>query len=307
RVAKLAGGDPKFKFPTFYKKRIRPLAGCSIVSSRHFPEEMQGNFLVTNVIGERAILNHQIRPAKDESGYVGTEVEMLLSCRDGNFRPVDLQFAPDGSLYIVDWHNALIGHLQHNLRDPSRDHSHGRIWRVTHKDRPLLDPPKIHGAALPELLELLKSPEDRTRYRAKRELAARPTQDVIAALDKWVAGLDPSDPNLTHQQLEALWMYQTHDRVNFDLLDKLSSDEDYRPRAACVRLVSHMRHAIDDHAKRIEKAIHDEHPTVRLEAVRAVSFLEGDDAIEMALGVLEYDMDDYLQYTLDETMRQLEK
>ena len=30
-------------------------------------------------------------------------------------------------------------------------------------------------------------------------------------------------------------------------------------------------------------------------------------AIEMALGVLEYDMDDYLQYTLDETMRQLEK
>ena len=41
----------------------------------------------------------------------------------------------DGSVYIIDWHNALIGHLQHNLRDPSRDHSHGRIWRVTYPDR----------------------------------------------------------------------------------------------------------------------------------------------------------------------------
>jgi hypothetical protein len=35
--------------------------------------------------------------------------------------------------------------------------------------------------------------------------------------------------------------------------------------------------------------------------------LSGDEAIELALGVLEHDMDDYLQYTLDETMRRLEQ
>ncbi len=307
RVAAMAGGDPTYKFPTFYPKRIRPLAGCAIVSSRHFPDDMQGNFLVTNVIGERAILNHKITPAENGSGFVGEEVEMLLSCRDGNFRPVDLQFAPDGSLYIVDWHNALIGHLQHNLRDPSRDHSHGRIWRVTHKERPLLEPAKIDGATIPQLLELLKSPEDRTRYRARRELAARDSGPVLKALDAWVAGLDASDPNVEHQQMEALWMYQTHNQVRTDLLDKLSASENDRARAACVRLTSHMMHAIPDHADRFAKAVHDEHPTVRLEAVRAISFLSGDDAIEMALGVLEYDMDDYLQYTLDETMRQLEQ
>ena len=307
RVAAMSGGDPKYKHPTFYPKRIRPLSGCAIVSSRHFPEEMQGNFLVTNVIGERAILNHEVTPAKDGSGFVGKEVETLLSCRDGNFRPVDIQFAPDGSLYVVDWHNALIGHLQHNLRDPSRDHSHGRIWRITHKNRPILDPAKIDGQPVSALLELLKSPEDRTRYRARRELAARDSGAVLKALDAWVGGLDASDPNVEHQQMEALWMYQTHNRVNTKLLDKLITSKNERARAACVRLVSHMMHAVPDHAERIGKAIHDDHPTVRLEAVRAVSFLEGDDAIEMALGVLEHDMDDYLQYTLDETMRQLEQ
>ena len=57
----------------------------------------------------------------------------------------------------------------------------------------------------------------------------------------------------------------------------------------------------------LEKRIQDEHPRVRLEAVRAVSFLQGDEAIELALGVLDKDLDDYLQYTLDETMRRLEQ
>ena len=142
---------------------------------------MQGNFLVTNVIGDRAVLNHRI--TEEGSGFVGTEVEPIIACDDGNFRPVDIQFAPDGSLYIVDWHNALIGHLQHNLRDPSRDHSHGRIWRITHKDRPLLEPAKIDGEPIAALLELLKLPEDRTRYRARRELADRDSDEVIAATD----------------------------------------------------------------------------------------------------------------------------
>ena len=35
--------------------------------------------------------------------------------------------------------------------------------------------------------------------------------------------------------------------------------------------------------------------------------LNAEDAIELALGVLEHDVDDYLQYTLDETMRRLEQ
>ncbi len=138
RVAKLLNsGDGDMVFPTFYPKRTRPSAGADLVSSRHFAPEDQGSFLLTNCIGDRAVLTH--RMSESGSGFSGEEVTPLVYCEDGNFRPIDIQFAPDGSLYIVDWHNALIGHLQHNLRDPSRDHSHGRIWRVTHKDRPLLE------------------------------------------------------------------------------------------------------------------------------------------------------------------------
>ena len=56
----------------------------------------------------------------------------------------------------------------------------------------------------------------------------------------------------------------------------------------------------------LKPLVNDDHPRVRLEAVRALSFMNGDEAIELALEVLEYEMDYYLQYTLDETMRSLE-
>jgi hypothetical protein len=228
-------------------------------------------------------------------------------CDDGNFRPVDVQIGPDGAIYIVDWHNALIGHLQHNLREPNRDHSHGRIWRVKHKSLPLLEPTKIAGEPIEVLLELLKLPEDQARYRVKRELAARDTQDVLAALEKWTAALDPNDPEHEHHLLESLWMYQTHNVANPELLDRLLTAKDHRARAAATRVLSFWLDKIPNHRELLERSIGDEHPRVRLEAVRAISFLSGDEAIELALGVLEHDVDDYIQYTLDETMRRLEQ
>ena len=46
---------------------------------------------------------------------------------------------------------------------------------------------------------------------------------------------------------------------------------------------------------------------MRLEAVRALTFLGGEKSLEAALDVLNYEMDAYLQYTLDEAIRQLER
>ena len=276
-----------------------------MISSRHFPDEWQGNFLVTNCIGDRAVLNHKI--TEDGSGFVGVEVEKIVEGKDGNFRPVDLQIAPDGSLYVVDWHNALIGHLQHNLRDPSRDHSHGRIWRITHKTRPLVEPAKIAGQPIPALLDLLKLPEDRTRYRVRRELAERDPAEVVAAVNQWTENLDPSDADYEHHLTEALWVCQTHHAIQTELLDQVLNAKDHRARAAATRVVSFWADDLDSPIELLTPRINDEHPRVRLEAVRALSFLSGDEAAELALEVLNHDVDDALQYTLEETLRQLEQ
>src|SRR5205807_3424280 len=142
---------------------------------------------VANVIGFQGILQYKV--AAKGASLAATEVEPLLSSTDPNFRPSDLKVGPDGAVWFIDWHNPIIGHMQHNLRDPSRDRTHGRIYRITYEGRPLLEPARIAGEPIEKLLDLLKEPENRTRYRAKAELSARDTREVIAALGKWVDGL----------------------------------------------------------------------------------------------------------------------
>src|SRR5439155_14532654 len=182
--------------PKLYEQRTRPCPGMEILSSRHFPEAMQGNLLVPNVIGVLGILQYKI--ADTNSAFFGEEVEPIVKSDDPNFRPSDVKIGPDGAIYFLEWQNPIIGHMQHNLRDPDRDRTHGRIYRVTYPDRPLLKPAKIAGEPIEKLLELLKEPEDRVRYRAKIELGARDSDQVIAAVKKWTAGLDRNDPNYEH-------------------------------------------------------------------------------------------------------------
>lgn len=290
-------------YPRFIVKRTRPSAGSEIVSSRHFKPEDQGDFLLCNVIGDRSVLQHSLK--EDGSGFSGKEKPALVFCEDGNFRPIDIQFAPDGSLYICDWHQALIGHLQHNLREPHRDHQHGRIWRVTCKGRDLVKPPAVAGEPVPAILDVLKVYEDRARYRARRELAERKTEDVVPAVKAWVAGLDKSDELYQHNLLEANWVLQSHNVVDTDLLNEALNADDYHCRGAATRIACDMRHKLPNALDLIKERIGDDHARVRLEAVRACSFF-GEEAIEIALDVLEKDVDNYLQYTLDETMRHLE-
>ncbi|HJZ55343.1 MAG TPA: PVC-type heme-binding CxxCH protein, partial [Gemmataceae bacterium] len=168
------------KPPQVYEQRTRPSGGMEILSSRHFPPEFEGNLLVTNCIGFQGILRYKIRDVGASFG--GQELEPILSSTDPNFRPVDAKVGPDGAIYFIDWQNPIIGHMQHNLRDPNRDRQHGRIYKVTYEGRALTESPKIAGESIEKVLEALKHPDDRVRSRAKIELGARKTEDVIAAV-----------------------------------------------------------------------------------------------------------------------------
>ena len=204
----------------------------------------------------------------DDPGFKMQYRQDLLFSTDTNFRPVDLEFAPDGSLYVVDWHNALIGHMQHNARDPNRDHVHGRIYRITYPARPLIAPAKIDGASIPELLENLKLPELRTRYRTRRELRTRNPNHVAKAAKEWAAS--QADHRL---KLEALWVSWGADRLNKDLLLDLLGSKDHRVRAAAVQVLRQNFYNFENEATLLTKAAQDEHGRVRLAAATAASYL----------------------------------
>lgn len=252
--------------------RVRPTSGIEFLFSRHFPDEVQGDMLLCNDIGFRGTKQHQ--KMEDGTGYKTKWRQDLTVSSDGNYRPVDLEVAPDGSIFIVDWHNPLIGHMQHNARDPHRDHLHGRIYRITYPGRPLVKPAKVDGASIAQLMDNLKLPEYRTRYRTRRELRGRDVADVLAGVKKWVASLSPTDPGYEHQLVEALWVTWGMNAVDQSLLERLLKSKDHRARAAAVRVVRYTGHQVKNHVALLKQAAADSHGRVKLEAIVAASWLK---------------------------------
>jgi hypothetical protein len=293
------------KGPKLYEQRTRPCPGMEILSSRQFPESMQGNLLVPNVIGFLGILQYKI--ADTNAGFFGKEVEPIVQSDDPNFRPSDVKIGPDGSIYFLEWQNPIIGHMQHHLRDPSRDHIHGRIYRITYTEGVKEKPAPIAGQPISKLLDLLADSEDRVRYRARIELGGRDTREVMAALEKWKAGLKTADPNYEHSMMEALWLHQNHNVVDEPLLKRMLRSPDFHARAAATRVLCYWRDRVPDALALLKIQANDEHPRVRLEAVRACSFFVTPQAAEIALEALNHPMDRYLKYTLDETMNTLDR
>jgi putative heme-binding domain-containing protein len=290
--------------PQVYQQRTRPCPGVEILSSRHFPPENQGNLLVANVIGFQGILQYKVH--EKGGSFTATEVEPIVYSSDPNFRPSDLKIGPDGAIWFIDWHNTIIGHLQHALRDPSRDRTHGRIYRITHADRALLKPVQIAGEPIERLLDLLKEPEDRVRYRARIELGGRKSEEVIAAAKRWIDSLDKNDPNYQHNLMEALWLHQSHNIVDAALLKRLLASPDFHARAAATRILGYWRDRVPDALELLKKLAADPQPRVRLHAVRAASFFTVPDAIEVPLIAAEQPADPYVDFVRGETMKALQ-
>jgi mono/diheme cytochrome c family protein len=206
-----------------------------------------------------------------------------------------MEFAPDGSLYVADWHNILIGHMQHNARDPLRDHVHGRIYRITYPSRPLIKPVKIADASIPELLENLKLPEDRTRSRTRSELRGRKVSDVLTEVKTWVAKLDKNDPKYEHNLLEALWVTWGMNKVDSQLLRQLLKAKDFHARAAAVRVLRYTGHQIADQPELLMQSAADENGRVRLEVIAAASWLPKEKALPIEIEAGKKPLDDWMR------------
>jgi azurin/glucose/arabinose dehydrogenase len=288
----------------FWNRPSRPCAGTGLISSRAFPAEFQGDFLNCNVIGFQGI--YRVKVSQDGSGLKGESTEDLVSSSDPNFRPSQVNVGPDGAIYFCDWSNDIIGHLQHHLRDPNRDHVHGRIYRMVYEGMPLMTPPKIDGQSVAALVELLKEPENQTRTLAKIEMEKHPAAEVIAAVNQWASKLDPKEPTYEHNMMEALWVHQWQNVVDANLLKRMLRSPEPQARAAATRVLCYWRDRIPETVALLKVQAGDEDPRVRLQAVRAASYIPTAASADAALTALKLPTDYYLNYTLHETMRELE-
>lgn len=288
-VAGLNPGSPKY-------------CGAEVVSGRHLPDSWQGNILTNDFRANRVC---RFILSDDGSGFAAREQGEVLKTAHVAFRPIDVKMGPDGAIYIADWYNPIIQHGEVDFRDPRRDHTRGRIWRVTAKGRPLVERPKLVSASTESLLDALKRPEDWTRQQAKRVLKERGAPAVLPALAAWVKGLDPADPEVEHQRLEALWTYQSLDVVEPDLLAALARSVEPRVRAAATRIIGVWHERLSSPLALLAERVTDEHPRVRLEAVRALALIPGKNSAAIAMRGLDRPTDRFLDYALWLTARDL--
>jgi len=206
-----------------------------------FPAEYQGNLFVGNVITNTV---HRDRLQwKGSSPWVDAPEDFLV-CDDWWFRPVDLQMGPDGSLYIADFYNCIIGHYEVDLLHPRRDRERGRVWRVvwTGDDTDKGPRPDDTGSLLPfdltsapadKLCTLLGHPNQTVRRLAFEQLLALGVTDERVPRDCLLLASDTTAPP-TSRALAA-WILARLDRLDSLRIERLSQDPERMVRVHLVK------------------------------------------------------------------------
>ena len=287
RLVGLNPGSPKF-------------CGLEVLSGRHLPESWRGTMIANDFRANRVC---RFEVTEDKAGFRSKQVAELIKSSHQAFRPIDVKMGPDGAIYIADWYNPIIQHGEVDFRDERRDHVHGRIWRITAKDRPLVKPIDVDSMDVDELLDVLTLPEQWMRLNAKLALKEHDRKTVIEKTLKWASARASSNPKEAHELLEALWVLQCVDHVDAGLIEQLLRNTDHRIRAAAVRVVSHQRTRLSGYRRYLTIAVRDEHARVRLEAVRALSSESDLAAVTEISSVLEYPMDRFIDFATWRALR----
>lgn len=313
-----------------YDKRVRPVPAICILDSQRFPPANRGNLLIANVIGFQGVTQYQFE--KQGGSFFAKEVEPIVYSSDPNFRPSDMEIGGDGALYILDWQNPIIGHMQHNLRDPSRDHLHGRIYRVVTTGTPSAAGVKLAAADTRTVVRTLASDTLAERCRARGEITERPPAETLAALREWTATLDPANAADARSLVEALWVTQQLRQLDEKLLAALLNSPVGDARAAAVRVIRDLARdvavrtaesataaaprptdaipvVLDEQQnnspvarweEQLVRLASDPDPQVRADAVVAATFTRGPLAAEVLFAAMQTEQDQQLTFVIDQ-------
>ncbi len=286
--------------------------GLEILSGSHWPESIRGS-MVTNDFRAHRVCRFVV--TDDRSGYESVQQQEIIKTTHVAFRPIDAKQGLDGHLYIADWYNPIIQHGEVDFRDPRRDRTHGRIWRLTHKDQKKTDWKPI-DASLPleQLAALMREEADLPRLFATQAMRLKaPPMDQIQ--NAWQSS--PRDLD----RLQWLWMLEGQENFPLTMQQQLLRSEDGRIRAAAyhslrnqlsreIRLARVSGQPItaekwNNWIQRAKPGIEDSHPRVRLESLRILAQIPTPESAALACQVLEQPMDRNLDFALWQTLRDL--
>ncbi len=191
---------------------------------------------------------------KHGAGYSARSVDILKGERDKWVRPVDVAVAPDGSLFVSDWYDPVIGWNR------QEDLERGRIFRIApvgHAYRP----PSQDYDSVDSAVEALKSPNHDVRYLAWNALdsAQVDAEGALASLFRRASE--------TRHRARALWLLARNESTGPDYIADALKDSDEDIRVVGIRAA---RRTGMDMLPLLESISTDSSPQVRRECAIAL-------------------------------------
>ena len=212
------------------------------------------------------------KPSPSMSGYtLGSRSNFLTSLSEDNelyvwndslqntrkdkwFRPSDVVTGTDGTLYVADWYDPVVG--GHQMQDST---GYGRIYRVTRKGTHPKNP-KLDAATLKGLVEMLRNPAVNVRAFAATQLVA-----------KGAIAVGPVSELLEHgtsfERARAIWILSKLGKTAQGLVLKQFNNSDPEIRMTAFRAIRQTDNDILPYAARMS---HDTSAMVRREVAVAI-------------------------------------
>jgi putative heme-binding domain-containing protein len=241
------------------------IAGIVYYTGGPFPSEYRDTIFLGNPV--TGIINHD-RITTHGSTHFGVELPDFLTCDDLWFRPVDLQLATDGSIYVADFYNCIIGHYEVPLTHPLRDKTRGRIWRISYVGKePSAAAPKmvdLSRAPLDELIAALSSENLPTRTFATHELVDRIGKPAIPAVRE-VTEKSGSATARAH----SIWVLLRLGAFDSYIMERLARDPNPLVRSHAAKAIADLSRW-QPNAELLRRMLNDSDPFVRRAAADAI-------------------------------------
>lgn len=130
------------------------------------------------------------------SSFAAIDQGKLLETDDHWFRPVDIKAGPDGGVYLADWSDSRLSHI--DPRD-TWDKASGRVYRLRSKNSNPIPAVDLSKLSSDELVQVLSHPNKWHRQQALRIFGDRKNSTVLPQLRSLFNSEDPQEA------LEALW------------------------------------------------------------------------------------------------------
>ncbi len=204
--------------------------GAMVYQGDNWPAAYRGRLLTLNQHGRR--INCE-RLERAESGYIGRHETDTVIFGDPWFRGLDLDYGPDGGVFVLDWSDTGECHDFTGVHRTS-----GRIYKITYGDPKPAAFTDLAKQSNAELIALHTHANEWFTRQARRELARRAATQALPAADiAALRSLFMRSPGI-NVKLRALFTLHTVGATDDAFLRTLLRHADDLVRAQAVKLLT---------------------------------------------------------------------